>query len=252
MSGIMAKKMADKPTPGDTPDPNAPEVENAADQAAEPQGEPSNEPVASASNTPAGNAPVGSADNATKPADASSQGEQASPASQAAYEKVVLAGMKVIFDDKSNQQVLQTLQQGDRPDTALANVTVSIITELDRQSQGKIPEDVIIPAAMEILSELGDVAQKAGLFEVDDSTMTGAAQQTVMKLLEQYGVQPQAVQAVMAKLDPAKVKQMVADQQKSAQGWAGQASTQASTDQADQAQPAPPQGGIMQQPGAPA
>lgn len=221
MNGIMAKQAVDKPTPGDTPDPNANPADQSVDQAA----------------------PTDSTGNSD-----TQQGEAATPAEQDAYTKTVLAGLKVLADDKSHQQVMQTLQQGDRPDSAMANVVVSIMTELDRQSQGKIPEAVIIPAAMEILAELGDLAQTAGVFEVDDATMTGAAQQVVMKLLEQYGVNSQDVQAVISKIDPAKVKQMVADQQKSASGWAGDQPTQ---DQPDQSQPlqgqTPQQPGLMQQ-----
>lgn len=211
-----------------------PEAEDAADQQTEPQGEPAGEAAA--------------------PQDeqgAAQQGDTVSPEDQNSYTRTVLAGLKVLGDPKSNAQILQTLQQGDQPDAALANVTASIMTELDRQSQGKIPEVVIIPAAMEILSELGDVAQKAGVFEVNDQVLTAAAQQLVLKLLTEYGVDPQDVDTVMQQLDQGKVQDMVKQQQGAAQGWAGEGESS----QPDQEQPEQPQqpGGLMQQQaGAPA
>lgn len=231
--GIMQKKMADKPEP-----------EDVTDQQAEPQGEPASEPAAPASSAPADQA--GNADQGKQ------QGEPVSAEDQNSYTRTVLAGLKVLGDPKSNAQILQTLQQGDQPDAALANVTASIITELDRQSQGKIPEVVLIPAAMEILSELGDVAQKAGVFEVNDQIMTQAAQQLVLKLLTQYGVDPQDVDAVLQNLDQSKVQGMVKQQQGAAQGWAGEASQpdQAQPDQQQPDQPPQQSGGLMQQAGS--
>lgn len=149
-------------------------------------------------------------------------GEPATEAEQAAYEKVVMAAMKVIYSDESHQKIMQMIQGGSRPDQALADVTTAIMLELDKQSGGKIPEVVIMPASMEVLGMLGELAEKAGLFDGNENTLTAAAQQVVLKLLEEYGADPGDIQAVIGRLDPSKVKELVAQQQGIAQGWAGE------------------------------
>ena len=171
--------------------------------------------------------------------DAGSDGEQATPEEQKNYEKVVLAATKIIFDDKSRDQIMKSLQSGQKPDEALATVASSIMLELDQKSGGKIPESVIFPAAMEVLDILGEVAEKSGAFQVqiDEQIMTAASQQLVLALMKEYGVDQAEVQAMIGKMDPAKVKELVASQQASAQSWAGE---QPQEQPPQQGQPAPP------------
>lgn len=207
-NGMMMKK---KGMPNGA---SASDAEDPADQASEPQGEPADE----------GAADTGSAaDQSPANAQGNDQqgGNQASPQDQEAYTRVVLAASKIIYDDASHQQIMQALQGGAQPAEALANVASSIMIEMDKKSGGKIPEDVIVPATMEILDELGMLADKAGLFPVDEQVMAAAAQQTVLKLSQQYGIDQAQMQSMIESMDPAKVKELVAAQQKTASSWAG-------------------------------
>jgi len=180
--------------------------------------------------------------------DENTEGDAASPDEQMAYEKIVIAALKVVYDETTHNKIMQALQQGGTPDAALATTTASIMTELDQKSGGKVPEVVILPAAMEVLDILGELADTAGLFAVDVKVMTSAAQQLILKLMQEYGVDPAGVQDFIGKMDPTKVQAMVAEQQSAAQGWAGEDKQQPQEGAQPQGMPGGQPAGLMERP----
>lgn len=149
--------------------------------------------------------------------------EAATPQEEQAMTSVLNAALKTIYDDASHPRIMAALQKGKRPDQALASVATSILLEIDRQARGRIPETVILPGAVAIVGMLAEVAQSAGLFEVDDAVLAAAGQQVTLTLMQEYGVNPQDVQALVQKIGPEQVRGMVSAQQQIAQRWANEA-----------------------------
>ena len=83
-----------------------------------------------------------------------------SPEEQDAYDKVIMAAMKVLFEnEETNNTIIKQLKAGAKtPAKALADVATMLIVQLDQQSGGKIPETVILPASGEILEQVSDLA----------------------------------------------------------------------------------------------
>lgn len=177
-----------------------------------------------------------------KPSTQDGEGEQATEEEEAAMSSLLNAAMAAIYSDQSHSKIMDTLKQGSRPDQALADVAVAIVMQLDQQSGGKVPETVILPGTMAILAMLAEVAQASGLFEADEQTLLAAGQQATLSLLREYGVNPQDVQALAQQLGPEQVKSLIAQQQQSAQGWAGGAQAQPQQP-AQQPPQQPPQAG---------
>ncbi len=134
--------------------------------------------------------------------------EQGTEAEQVNYEKIVLAASEILYDEKSSRGVTKMLKAGDDPARSIANVTVMIMTQLDEKSGGTIPEEVILPAAtevVELVAELG-VAQK--IFEVDEAMVNRAAQLMVVSMADEYNVEMEDIQGMMAGVDPTKFEPM--------------------------------------------
>lgn len=197
MDGLMSKKM--RPEESATPAsgrPAAPSPEDAeAPAAADPKGRGANPP--------------------------DEGGEPATPQEEQAMASVLNAAMTVIYSDQSHEKIMATLQQAGRPDAALADVAAGLMLEIDQQAQGRVPETVILPATMAIIALLAELATAAGLFQADDTVLAMAAQQATMTLMQEYGANPQDVQALIQQIGPDQVKAMVAEQQQMAQQWAG-------------------------------
>jgi hypothetical protein len=144
-------------------------------------------------------------------------GDQPTPQEQNAYERVVMAGMKVLYDNSTHPGIMNMLtKSASDPAKALADTVSMIMLQLDKKSGGKIPEMVILPAAAELLGDVAELASKAGVFTVDENTATKAMQLMVMSLAENYGVQPEDVQALMQSFPPDEIKGMVAKQSQAA------------------------------------
>ena len=87
-----------------------------------------------------------------------------------------------------------------------------LITSLDQKSGGKIPEVVILPAAAEILENAGQLANDAGIFEVNQNVVGEAAQLMVMSLADKYGVEPAEIEELLASMDQGSLDQIQTQQ----------------------------------------
>lgn len=135
-------------------------------------------------------------------------------AEQQEYEQVVLAATEVLHDDQTNPGIMNMLKaQQDDPAAAMSDVVTTVMLQLDEQSGGQIPEDVILPASEEVLVMVAELAHAAKLFTPDQRSLNLAMQQTITKLGEHYGISPEDVQELIDQMDPEEVKKMVAEQQ---------------------------------------
>lgn len=113
------------------------------------------------------------------------------------FEKIELASMAVLYDDKTHPQIMQMLEsQKDDPAKAIAGVTSLVITQLDEQSGWQIPEQLVLPSAEKIMDKVAELGELAGLFQVDDTVMQAAAQEVMTDLLGKYGVDQDAMNAL--------------------------------------------------------
>jgi len=138
-----------------------------------------------------------------------------SPEEQEAYNKVVMAGMKILFEnEKTKNGIEKQLKSGaDKPAEILAEVAATIILQLDEQSKGQIPETVIIPAATEILEQVRDLADSLNIFPIDKAVENKAAQLMNAILMEQYGTTPEQMNDVMGQVDPEELQRIQLEQE---------------------------------------
>lgn len=140
-------------------------------------------------------------------------GQEATPEEQQAYEKVILAASEVLYDPKTSPKVIQMLQAGaEQPDKAIANAAVLVMTQLDDQSGGTIPEEVILPAATEVAELVAELGQKQGIFQVDDAVLKKAGHAMLMSLAEQYEIDPAELQPLLESMPKEELDRMYQEQ----------------------------------------
>ena len=101
-----------------------------------------------------------------------------------AFEKVVLAGMKIMYD-KSTFKIFQAgmMKEGVPLPQRLANEAAGLMKMLMDKSGGKIPPQIIVPAATMLMMEMGKFMTEAGIAEPTGEDMR-AASGILLKLLE--------------------------------------------------------------------
>lgn len=141
---------------------------------------------------------------------APSGAENVSGEEQDAYDKVVMAGMTVLFENETSKaQIVERLKaDADNPAKSLADTTAMLMIQLDQQSGGNIPETVILPAAVELLEQASELADSLQIFPVDEAVMNHAAQLMVVSLGEEYGVEPEEINELMNSIDSGSLKQI--------------------------------------------
>lgn len=81
-----------------------------------------------------------------------------------AFERVVLAGMKIMYNEKTFEIFKNGLMREDRPvPQRLAAEAAGLMKMLYEKSNGKMPKHIIAPAGAMLLMEMGKFMTEAGI-----------------------------------------------------------------------------------------
>lgn len=145
------------------------------------------------------------------PDNESAEGEQSAHPDQQAYERVVTAATKVLYDPQHGQEILNILQHAQSPAQGLADATYMLMGELIQISKGTMPTSVIVPAGKEVMSLIAEMAEKAGIAE-SPQIMQQAMLIIAQKLAQRAGMSPQQIQQAIAQRAQAQPQQAPAFQ----------------------------------------
>lgn len=124
-----------------------------------------------------------------------SGGETAAPQAPGAenaeaLERVVLAGTKVMYDPKVFPTFAEALKGGGPLPQVMATQAVGLLKILMDKSRGAIPKNVLIPAAVALMVEMGDFIVKAGLGKPTQGDMQNAIKLVVGMVAKVFGGAP--------------------------------------------------------------
>lgn len=162
------------------------------------------------------------------------------PQFRVACQKIVLAGMKVMFSDQTHPLMLAAIKSDTDPAHAAGMGVTQLITILFKQSKGQMPIPAIIPAAILLVCEALDFMEKSKLAQVTPDVVSGAVQIVVAYLLQKLGLSPQKVSQI-AQQNGQGQPGVAPIQGQSAMQQAVQQTQQASPTQQPQPQPPQPQ-----------
>lgn len=111
------------------------------------------------------------------------------PNLQQAYDKTVAAGMKLMFEDDSMfQMMVQNLEaETDKSlDQKIADGIIGLMAAMVKKSGGKMPGEVIIPAAVYLLMQLIEFIQKSG-HDLPNEVISSTVQKVVFGIMQAAG-----------------------------------------------------------------
>lgn len=103
-------------------------------------------------------------------------------------ERVVMAGMKLMYSKETRQFLINGLNQDTPVDDRLATEAAGIIKMLDEKSNGTMPREVIIPAAVALMMEMVRFMIEGGIATPTGAEIKSAMQKLTMIILDQYGI----------------------------------------------------------------
>lgn len=113
------------------------------------------------------------------------------PELQEAYERVVIAGMKVMFSKESHKLMLDELQKEGPLGQKLGMGIAGLMLLLFKESNQTIPPEVIIPAGVNLLSRAADFIRKSKIEKITNADIGDAMEVMISTILQKFGVGPE-------------------------------------------------------------
>lgn len=120
---------------------------------------------------------------------------------QPIYNKILTAGMKLMFAKKTNAMFVDSIKKDPDPQALITKGVVGLLGVLYKQARGKVASGPMITAGHAMLLEALDFAERAGLLTVDAATLDKATHdyiEQVMNALEDH--RPGSVSGMMDKV----------------------------------------------------
>jgi hypothetical protein len=105
------------------------------------------------------------------------------PQFQAAYQRVILAGRKIMYSDQMSQQIAQLMQGQGSVGEKIGHGVVALISIILEKSNGTMPPQIIMPAGAELIAEAGDLLHKGGV-PVTDKDLAQAMSVYVQEIMQ--------------------------------------------------------------------
>lgn len=110
---------------------------------------------------------------------------------QQAYQRVVVAGGKFLFDPRTHELALKSLKEGDGPiGDRLGNGLAGLMSMLFQQSNKTIPPQIILPAAVDLLGQAAEFIQEAGVEPITAKDLARATVVMISSLTKMFGGDP--------------------------------------------------------------
>lgn len=121
------------------------------------------------------------------------------PQFQNALQRIVLAGLTIMYSPQSHQVVVQQLSKPGNPLVNVAEGAAKLMAQLYKQSRGTIPMQVMIPASVILMCEGMDFLSKSSpQFMITPQTVARCAQDTTEFMLKVLGINQNQLHTVVA------------------------------------------------------
>ena len=106
-----------------------------------------------------------------------------------AYERVVAAGKNILYSEQMQPQIDEMIKAPGSIGEKIGQGVVALMAILIDKSNGTMPPDLIIPAATELVAEVGDFLKQSGM-DVSDQDVGEGMSSMIEIIMEKSGITP--------------------------------------------------------------
>lgn len=122
------------------------------------------------------------------------------PDLQDAYDRIVAAGMKFMFSEETHGEVIKFLQGPQQMDVKLSSGVLFIISQIVQQAGDAMPQELIIPAGIDLLLQAAEFSEQTGQGEITVEDIASAIQQFVFAIAKGAGISSEQLMGGVDKL----------------------------------------------------
>ena len=124
-----------------------------------------------------------------------------------AFQQALTLAYEALYKGDAAKDVAKGLKAA--PDLAegLADTAYNITSIVDERTNGEVPDELLVPLAMQILEEVGEIADAAGL-DPQPEEVAQAFKTMILRYLQEQGVDTTQLQQAMDQVDPSELRRM--------------------------------------------
>ena len=122
------------------------------------------------------------------------------PNLQNAFDRVTTAGMKVLYDPATQDEIKQHLAGPGDMGTKLGEGIATVVLHMFKESNGTMPPNIMIPAGIYLVAEAADFLSQSGKFQIADSDVGAAIQILIQALMKAFGINGSNAQQLAGQL----------------------------------------------------
>lgn len=174
------------------------------DQEQEPPAEMQQEAASGAEPMPPGGQP---------PQDPAAQQDDGTDETDPNFQQALKFAMDALYKGGAAKQIAEQIRKAQDVPETLADAAYNIVTITDEKTQGKIPDQLLVLFASNILEEVADIADAAGI-KLKPADIALALKNMILRYLGENGVDTTQLSAAMDKVDPEEFNKHAAGQEK--------------------------------------
>ena len=135
-------------------------------------------------------------------------GQQAAPGGGDALQRAMDVVQKALYGAEAARDVAKAMKSASDPAEGLAMTAYEMVAIADEATNGEIPDEDLIGFASEVLGEVADIANAAGV-PVGGAQIAKAVQLMLVRFVTEQGIDPSQLQQAMAAVPPEQVGAML-------------------------------------------
>lgn len=120
------------------------------------------------------------------------------PKYRPAFERIVTAGLKVMYSQQSHSLMADQINKPGDPIANVGDGVGKLMGLLWTEGKGTLPMQAMMPAAVILVCEALDFAEKAGKLQASGDAIAMATKECMSVVLQQFGVTPEKMQQMLA------------------------------------------------------
>lgn len=128
------------------------------------------------------------------------------------FQSALQYAMQVLYEKGAAKDIASQVKaaQGN-PVEGIANIAYEITSVVDEKTEGAVPDELLVPLAMQILEEVVEISEAAGI-KLAPTDVAAAFKQMILRYLGEQGVDTTQLQQGMDQIDPAVFEQASAEE----------------------------------------
>lgn len=123
------------------------------------------------------------------------------PEDQSAFKRILVAGMKVMFDSKTHKMAMESVENAPDPMQGAVQGVADLMVLLAQESRGTMPPVPSVQASIVLLCQALGFLEQIGMVKIDNDNVSMAIKDLVEKLMERGGMTPEKLDQMIGQTE---------------------------------------------------